>query len=71
LKLGPLKEVQNGDDFDELAGAASPRGVCEGASGEITLAKAGELLKLSYRQTKRRFARYREEGDKGLMYPFV
>jgi transposase len=32
------------------------------------LVKAGELLKLSYRQTKRCFARYREEGDKGLIH---
>lgn len=36
--------------------------------GEITLVKASELLKLSYRQTKRCFGRYQEEGDKGLVH---
>jgi transposase len=36
--------------------------------GEITLVKAGELLGLSYRQAKRSFRRYREEGDKGLVH---
>jgi transposase len=36
--------------------------------GEITLTKASELLGLSYRQAKRCFGRYREEGDKGLVH---
>jgi hypothetical protein len=36
--------------------------------GEITLMKASELLGLSYRQAKRCFERYREEGDKGLVH---
>jgi transposase len=36
--------------------------------GEITLVKASELLGLSYRQAKRCFGRYREEGDKGLVH---
>jgi transposase len=36
--------------------------------GEITVVKAGELLGLSYRQAKRCFGRYREEGDKGLVH---
>jgi len=36
--------------------------------GELTLVKAGELLGLSYRQTKRCYGRYREEGDKGLVH---
>ena len=36
--------------------------------GEITLAKASELLGLSYRQAKRCFGRYREEGDRGLVH---
>ena len=36
--------------------------------GEITLVKASELLGLSYRQAKRSFARYREEGDVGLVH---
>jgi hypothetical protein len=35
---------------------------------EITLAKASELLGLSYRQAKRCFGRYRKEGDKGLVH---
>jgi len=34
--------------------------------GEITLVKAGELLGLSYRQAKRCFARYREEGGRAI-----
>lgn len=36
--------------------------------GEITLVKASELLELSYRQVKRCFGRYREEGDGGLVH---
>jgi transposase len=36
--------------------------------GEITLVKASELLGLSYRQARRCFARYGEEGDKGLIH---
>ena len=36
--------------------------------GEITLVKASELLGLSYRQAKRCFGRYREEGDQGLIH---
>jgi transposase len=36
--------------------------------GEISLVKASELLGLSYRQAKRSFRRYREEGDKGLVH---
>ena len=36
--------------------------------GEITLVKASELLGLSYRQAKRCFGRYREEGAKGLIH---
>ena len=36
--------------------------------GEITLVKASELLELSYRQAKRCFGRYRQEGDKGLVH---
>jgi hypothetical protein len=35
---------------------------------EITLVKASELLGLSYRQAKRSYGRYREEGDKGLVH---
>src|SRR5262249_12256201 len=36
--------------------------------GEITLAKASELVGLSYRQVKRVYARYRQEGDRGLVH---
>jgi len=36
--------------------------------GEITLAKASELLGLSYRQSMRCFGRYRREGDRGLVH---
>lgn len=39
--------------------------VCE---GELTLVKASELLKLSYRQTKRVYGRYRSEGDGGVVH---
>jgi hypothetical protein len=35
---------------------------------EITLAKAAELLRMSYRQAKRVFARYRAAGDRGLVH---
>jgi transposase len=37
-------------------------------SGRLTLVKAAELLDLSYRQAKRALARYREEGDAGLVH---
>ena len=36
--------------------------------GELCLAEAGELLGLSYRQTKRVWGRFREEGDAGLVH---
>ena len=36
--------------------------------GEITLGKAAELMGLSYRQTKRMWARYQAEGDRGLVH---
>ncbi len=36
--------------------------------GELTLAKASELLKLSYRQAKRSYGRYRLEGDRGVVH---
>jgi transposase len=35
---------------------------------EITLAKAAELLRMSYRQVKRVWARYRGEGHQGLVH---
>jgi transposase len=35
---------------------------------ELRLRKAAELVQLSYRQAKRAFARYRQEGDKGLVH---
>jgi molybdenum-dependent DNA-binding transcriptional regulator ModE len=35
---------------------------------ELTLAKAAELVGLSYRQAKRVYARYRDEGDGGLVH---
>ena len=37
-------------------------------TGELSLVKAAELLKLSYRQTKRIAARRRELGDTGLVH---
>lgn len=36
--------------------------------GELTLVKASQLLSLSYRQTKRAYARYRREGDAGVVH---
>ena len=36
--------------------------------GALTLRKASELLKLSYRQAKRAYARYRSEGDAGVVH---
>jgi transposase len=36
--------------------------------GELRLRKAAELLRLSYRQMKRVYARYRREGDRGLVH---
>ncbi len=36
--------------------------------GGMTLVEASELLGLSYRQTKRAWARYQSEGDAGLMH---
>jgi len=36
--------------------------------GEITLVKATEWLRLSYRQAKRVWRRYRQEGDQGLVH---
>ena len=36
--------------------------------GELTLVKAAELLPLSYRQAKRLYARYRSEGDRGVVH---
>lgn len=37
-------------------------------SKELSLVKAAELLGMSYRQAKRVWARYQEEGDKGLVH---
>ena len=36
--------------------------------GQITLVKATEWLRLSYRQAKRVWRRYRQDGDKGLVH---
>ena len=38
------------------------------ARGELTLRKAAELMEMSYRQAKRVSARYREQGDAGLVH---
>ncbi len=37
--------------------------------GAMTLKAASEMLGLCYRQTKRSWSRYREEGDVGLVHP--
>src|SRR5208283_2339551 len=36
---------------------------------ELTLVQAGELLAVSYRQSKRIWRRYQAEGDAGLVHP--
>jgi hypothetical protein len=36
--------------------------------GELTLVVASEMLGVSYRQTKRAWARYKEQGDAGLVH---
>jgi len=41
---------------------------CRVRGGDVTLVKASELLGLSYRQTKRSWSRYREEGDAALVH---
>ena len=37
-------------------------------AGKLTLVKASALLRLSYRQAKRSYGRYRSEGDRGLVH---
>jgi hypothetical protein len=37
-------------------------------AGDLTLVAAGGLLRLSYRQTKRAWARYQSQGDGGLVH---
>jgi hypothetical protein len=37
-------------------------------AGDLTLVAAGKLLALSYRQTKRAWARYQRQGDAGLVH---
>jgi hypothetical protein len=37
-------------------------------AGDLTLVAAGELLGLSYRQTKRSWSRYQSQGDAGLVH---
>ena len=37
-------------------------------TGGLSLVAAGEMLGLSYRQTKRAWARYREQGDAGVVH---
>src|SRR5438128_6100411 len=41
---------------------------CRVKRRELSLIKAAELLGVSYRQTKRSYARYREQGDAGLVH---
>jgi len=40
----------------------------EVTAGRMTLKRAAELLSLSYRQVLRAYARFRAEGDRGLMH---
>lgn len=41
---------------------------CRVRDGSMTLKKASKLLRLSYRQTKRSWVRYHQEGDVGLVH---
>ena len=41
---------------------------CRVREGSLTLKKASETLRLSYRQTKRSWARYQQQGDVGLVH---
>src|SRR5207245_9064736 len=39
-----------------------------GRRGEVTLVKAREIVGLGYRQMKRLWTRYRQEGDRGVVH---
>ena len=41
---------------------------CRVRDGSLTLTKASKVLRMSYRQTKRSWARYLKEGDAGLVH---
>lgn len=38
------------------------------ARGDLMLTRAAELIGLGYRQALRSYARYQEQGDRGLMH---
>src|ERR1035437_10189284 len=50
------KELERGEALSRVKG------------GELKLANAAELIRVSYRQVKRLWKRYREEGAKGLLH---
>jgi len=60
--------IQVGKDIDERRRAEARRG--DGASEEERSGaeNAAEILGISYRQTKRMWRRYREQGAKGLVH---
>jgi len=60
---GPVEE-----DSDEHEGTSARRGIGAGEEQTLRLADAAKILELSYRQTKRLWKRYREEGAKGLQH---
>jgi transposase len=66
--LGLRKEA----DMETLAMSSQERRRLEVLArvrrGEVTLVKASELVGLGYRQMKRLRARYRQEGDRGLVH---
>src|SRR5260370_14668771 len=62
---GPIEE-----DSDEHEGIATSRGfgASEGPDAEAGRRSKDEMLEVSYRQAKRLWQRYREEGAKGLQH---
>src|SRR5580658_1254069 len=36
--------------------------------GEVSVREASEILKMSYRQCRRKYKRYKEKGDEGLVH---
>ncbi len=52
--------------MDERVRSATGRGAGAAARGELSQVEAAECLGLSYRQTKRLYGPYREQGAEGL-----
>lgn len=64
-----LEVEMKGDRLEMSAKERQRKGILEGVyAGCFTLNDAAKRLKISYRQVKRIYKRYREEGDKGLIH---